>query len=213
MKGKKVVKTKEDVKVMTDGKLTHIKWMYKKEINVLTTIHDASSQCTDRHDRDGNPDDKFKALIDHNKYMGAVDRSDQMVQYSSFKRRTMKCWTKLFIHLFMLAELNAYLLYKATAVANRGTAISHRTFCHMMCKEMVSFAPIQDARRRILPSPGADQLHMLTGRHFPSKVPNQGQKRKQPYMNSFVCSKTSQRRRQPKSCTKESVNDHRVQDL
>ncbi|XP_005104947.1 piggyBac transposable element-derived protein 4-like [Aplysia californica] len=125
MKGKKVVKTKGDLKVMTNRKLTHIKWMDKKEINVLTTIHDASSQRTDRHDRDGNLVDKFKAVIDYNKYMGAVDRSDQMVQYSSFKRRTMKWWKKLFFHLFMPAELNVYLLYKATAAANRARSISH----------------------------------------------------------------------------------------
>jgi hypothetical protein len=39
-----------------------------------------------------------------------VDRSDQMLSYYTFARKTVKWWKKLFFHLFTLAAVNAHIL-------------------------------------------------------------------------------------------------------
>ena len=46
--------------------------------------------------------------------MTGVDRSDQMLSYYSFARKTIKWWKKLFFHLFDLAVVNAHILHTKT---------------------------------------------------------------------------------------------------
>jgi hypothetical protein len=53
--------------------------------------------------------------LDYNKYKTGVDRSDQMLSYYSFERKTIKWWKKLFFHLFDLAIVNAHILHTKTS--------------------------------------------------------------------------------------------------
>jgi hypothetical protein len=57
---------------------------------------------------------KPTTVFDYNKYKTGVDRSDQMLSYYSFARKTIKWWKKLFFHLFDLAVLNAHILHTKT---------------------------------------------------------------------------------------------------
>jgi len=54
-------------------------------------------------------------VLDYNKYKIGVDRSDQMLSYYSFERKTIKWWKKLFFHLFDLAIVNAHILHNKTS--------------------------------------------------------------------------------------------------
>ncbi len=56
------------------------------------------------------------------RYMGAVDRSDQMVAYSTFSRRTLKWWKKVFFHVTSLSILNAWILYCVWCAAHHSKA-------------------------------------------------------------------------------------------
>ena len=58
---------------------------------------------------------KPAAVLDYNKYKASVDRSDQMLSYYSFERKTIKCWKKLFFHLFDLVVVNAHILHNKTS--------------------------------------------------------------------------------------------------
>ncbi|GFO49488.1 PiggyBac transposable element-derived protein 4-like [Plakobranchus ocellatus] len=62
---------------------------------------------------------KLEAVHQYNQFMGAVDRSDQMVTNNAFKRCTLKWWKKAFFHMFMLGMLNAYIVHKATVTRKR----------------------------------------------------------------------------------------------
>jgi len=54
-------------------------------------------------------------VLDYNKYKTDVDRSDQMLSYYSFERKTIKWWKKLFFHLFDLAIVNAHIFHNKTS--------------------------------------------------------------------------------------------------
>ncbi|GFS09135.1 PiggyBac transposable element-derived protein 4-like [Elysia marginata] len=84
---------------------------------------------------------KLAAVPDFNKFMGAVDRSNQMVSYNAFKR---KWWKKAFFHMFMLAVLNSYILHKCTVPSAQ--AISHRIFRRDLAMQMVAWAPLSIGR-------------------------------------------------------------------
>ena len=52
-----------------------------------------------------------KMLTDYNKYMGGVDRRDQMLVYYSIGRKTIKGYRRIFWGIIDLALVNAYVLY------------------------------------------------------------------------------------------------------
>jgi maltodextrin utilization protein YvdJ len=58
---------------------------------------------------------KPAAVLDYNKYKTGVDRSDQMLSYYSFERKTIKWWKKLFFRLFDLVVVNAHVLHHNTS--------------------------------------------------------------------------------------------------
>ena len=58
---------------------------------------------------------KPAAVLDYNKYKTGVDRSDQMLSYYSFSRKTIKWWKKLFFHLFDLAMVNSHILHNKSS--------------------------------------------------------------------------------------------------
>ena len=60
--------------------------------------------------------------------MGAVDRSDQMVAYSTFSRRTLKWWKKAFFHVVSLSILNAWILYRVWCAEHGRRAPLQRVF-------------------------------------------------------------------------------------
>ena len=78
---------------------------------MLSSVHSVVDvEVGQNHPGTGHPITKPEIIHDYNKFMGAVDRCDQMVAYSCFWRRTMRWWKKKFFHLFFLI-LNAYILY------------------------------------------------------------------------------------------------------
>ena len=76
-------------------------------------------------------------IVDYDKYMGAVDRCDQMIAYPAFKGRTLKWWKKVFYHLLMMATLNAYLLYKENCAKWRKKPVLHQLFRREIVKALV----------------------------------------------------------------------------
>jgi len=58
---------------------------------------------------------KPSAVLDYNKYKTGVDRSDQMLSYYSFERKTIKWWKKHFFRLFDLVVVNAHILHNKTS--------------------------------------------------------------------------------------------------
>ena len=59
--------------------LLAVRFNDKKEIYFLSTIHRANMVNTGRRDREGNQVRKLQVVHDYNRYMGGVDRNDEML--------------------------------------------------------------------------------------------------------------------------------------
>lgn len=82
----------------------------KKEIYFLSAIHKAKVINTRKPDRHGNVV-RMLQLVDHNKYMGDVDRNDEMIGTYTCMRKSVKWTKKVAFHLIEEGLLNADILY------------------------------------------------------------------------------------------------------
>ena len=112
-------------------------------------------------------EEKPDCVLDYNKYMGAVDRCDQMISYSNFDRRTVKWWKKVFFHILCLAVLNGYLLYKKSTQH----PILQRVFRRELVKQFVEASQCTSNETRGRKVQSADLLKRLTDRHFITHLP------------------------------------------
>ncbi|KAJ8928450.1 hypothetical protein NQ314_018992 [Rhamnusium bicolor] len=84
-----------------------IKWYYKREIHMLTTNHSYGMTATGKQDRKIKQDIlKPDSVLDYNKNMGAVDRSDMLLSSIESVRKIKKWYRKLCFHLLDLCVLN-----------------------------------------------------------------------------------------------------------
>jgi len=76
--------------------LVALKWMDKRPVLMLSTIHDTSLVAKRRRSRlaRGGTEEvqKPKMVDEYNQYMGGVDKSDQLLSYYGFPHRTIKWW-------------------------------------------------------------------------------------------------------------------------
>ena len=82
----------------------------KKDVLMLSTIHEAIFVETGKVDREGNKIEKPEVVYYYCSGMGGVDLSDQLLNYFTFLHKSTKRSRKLLIHLFNLVILNAYIL-------------------------------------------------------------------------------------------------------
>ena len=82
-----------DIRVRTRAHLTAILWRDKRDVCMLTNIHNALAEgnfCNER-----GKAIKPQIVMDYNHHMGYVDKDDRMAKSYSTSRRTLK-WTKNF---------------------------------------------------------------------------------------------------------------------
>ncbi|GFO03110.1 PiggyBac transposable element-derived protein 4 [Plakobranchus ocellatus] len=164
--------------------------MDRKEVRILTTAHGPRHVTTGKT----NPVTKeavikLEAVHQYNQFMGAVDRSDQMVTNYAFKRRTLKWWKKAFFHMFMLGVLSAYIVHKAIAARK----LSHRIFRRDLAKQLDQFIPFCQEIRPAACS-GQSSLFRLAVQHFPRFIlPKPGAKKQNPQRMCVVCSEPNKR--------------------
>jgi len=111
-----------DLQVWTRGDLTTILWRDKRNVRILTNIHNAPAE--DNFCDNNRKAIKLQNVADYNHHMGYVDKGDRMANSYSINRRTWKWTKKLFFHLFDLTILNSYILFSSLG----GKKISHRDF-------------------------------------------------------------------------------------
>ena len=107
----KLAKGQQDYR--TTGKLLALKWMDKREVHMLTTLHEPVMVKTGKNDREtGRKTKKPLCIAQYNKNMGAVDQVDMQNSFSECLRKTIKWYKKLFFRLFDIAVQNFYVMYK-----------------------------------------------------------------------------------------------------
>ena len=77
-----------------------VQWHDKRVVSLLTTIHDDTTVDVERRSRlaEGGREtvEKPLAVVKYNKYMGGVDRADQLLCYYGFGHRTVRWWRRAF---------------------------------------------------------------------------------------------------------------------
>ncbi|XP_033740586.1 piggyBac transposable element-derived protein 4-like [Pecten maximus] len=163
---------KGQMMAFNNGTLVAVKFSDKKEVCLLTTIHEGKMVNTAKRDSEGNLIAKPDCVLDYNHNMGAVDRCDQMVAYAGFDRRTLKWWKKVFFHMLGLAVLNSYILYKQQTA----NPVLHRIFRRQLVSQLVSAAEISGPQQKGRRRQSAEVLQRLTARHFIGYSPSTGRK-------------------------------------
>ena len=96
-----------------DG-VTYISWTDKRQVNLATTIHDDSlydrQQCQ-RHQAQTVLVCKPVAVELYTRFMGGVDRADQLTWNLLLWHRTNKWYIKLFLYLFEVTLVNTHIIY------------------------------------------------------------------------------------------------------
>ena len=95
----------------SDGSLLYISWTDKRQVNILSSVHNESvfrKQVRCKRGQGENPNDVYrivhkpKAIEIYTKRMGGVDRADQKVALHQTLHQTTKWWKKVF---FMFLRL------------------------------------------------------------------------------------------------------------
>jgi hypothetical protein len=181
------------ISAYVDRSMMALKWMDKRPVLMLTTIHNNSmtTKVRRKRHREGEREEIRKpvAVDQYNQFMGGVDRSDQLLSYYGFTHRTVKWWRRAAFHLFDMAIVNSYVLYSSVHSSRK---LTHEQFRIELAKELLLQASVKvaddmPACHGRLQRPLPPQAR-LTERHFPSHLPStpsgrRGQK------ECVVCSK------------------------
>jgi len=152
---KRMTLKRGDLQVRTRGDLTTILWKDKRDVRILTNIHDppAEGNFCDSNGKAIKP----QIVADYNRHMGYVDKGDRMANSYSINRRTWKWTKKLFFHLFDLTILNSHILYSSLG----GKKISHRDFRNTLMWNLLAQAGHERNVRRPIGRPPAAVTQVL----------------------------------------------------
>jgi hypothetical protein len=154
----------------TRGELTAVVWRDKRDMCLLTNIHNPPREGNYRNEHRSAI--KPAILADYNRHMGHVDKADRMANSYTASRRTWKRTKKLFFYLLDLAILNSYILFSSCV----GKKISHRDFRLTLIREMLARAGHEPrssmpAGRPSPPSTNIGRLNKRHNKHWPGRTP------------------------------------------
>ena len=167
---KESVRKGETKAIQVDNSMLAIKWMDKRAVTALTTIHEDTAVAVERRSRraPGGRETVMKpqAIVEYNRYMGGVDHADQLLSYYGFGHRTVKWCRRAFFLLLDMAVVNSYILYTLQNPDKR--RLSHEQFRVTHATDLLHAAAlvtgsVHHGPRRQSLQPAA----RLTERHFP----------------------------------------------
>jgi hypothetical protein len=141
------------------------KWKATRDVYSLSTKHAATTSSVQVRSR-GGPTDVIKPdmITDYNMNKVGVDRADQLYSYYPFQRKTIKWWKKLFFHMFTMATINGYVLFKERTNKN----ISLRNFIKSVATKLAEMGGGLSEPR---PRPPLMNVDRTVARHFATYVP------------------------------------------
>lgn len=109
VKTQKLKKGETIYRCSDDGVLVG-KWRDRREVSFITT--EFPNDMVTYRDKLNREKEKPKAIYEYNKFMGGVDRQDQLMAYYPCERKSLRWYKKLGFHILHMLLVNAYLLYK-----------------------------------------------------------------------------------------------------
>lgn len=177
----------DDCVFRRQGPLLAIRWMDKRPVTMLSTIHEAVEVPVKKRTWHGNIRTKPLLVVDYTNLMSGVDLSDQYLASYSFLKKSFKWWRKLLVHLFNMLLLNAYILNKKYG----SKKMTHAQFREYIAEYLLCEALPNISRHPPKQRVQKDLRTRLVARHFPSKIPATVTcKRKTPSRTCVACNFT-----------------------
>ena len=111
----------------------------------MSTTHPGHSNSTIRRKCKGQTgnfeiqDVTIPLMVEHyNRYMGGVDKSDQLLQYHSSLRRATRYWKTLFYHMLDVAVTNAFVLYNWGRMEKGEKAVTENYFRDALILQIIN---------------------------------------------------------------------------
>ena len=182
---------KGEIKALYSGRLMVLKWKDKKDVHMLSTIHDASTKEVGSTNA---PKVKPKVCCDYNDTMGGVDLSDAFLSvYPSSRKRLKKYYQKQFRHILDMVVLNAHILYQKSGGVN-----ARLPFILNLVEKLIEKYKEKVQKRKGRPSLGDTTLR-LTARHFMTRIPPTP-KKEYPKRKCHVCTARGVRKETSHHC-------------
>lgn len=162
--------------------LLALKFKDKKDVYMLSTIHDHSMVHRPNRRHQNQCHTKPTSIADYNKYMGGVDRTEQLLKPYQVPRKTLKRYKKLAIHFMQLSMLNSFIVYHKDD--------GQKPFLGFQCEVIAALIFETGAYMGI---PREEHVKRLTEHHFVSPVPETASKQK-PQKRCRVCCKKKVRK-------------------
>ncbi|CAK9816234.1 PiggyBac transposable element-derived protein 4 [Anthophora plagiata] len=102
---------KGEASFRSSNNLLAVKWIDKKEVYMLSTMHTAVFATVSRRGRE-RVVQKPVGVLDYNNSMGTVDKADMVISTVNSTQKSLKWYRKFFFHLLDVCVWNAYCLYK-----------------------------------------------------------------------------------------------------
>ncbi|GLD59524.1 piggyBac transposable element-derived protein 4-like protein [Lates japonicus] len=155
------------IRWIRDDPLVFVKWLDKREVAVCSTIHQAFSGNTVQRrvkNQDGSWSTKSipcpTPVMEYNKHMGAVDLSDQLIQYNSQHHKSVRWYRILFYHFLDIAATNSFLLHKELCREKQEAPMTYRAFLEELTAQLCGVTV-------------TDLPAKVQGSHLPVAVSNQ----------------------------------------
>ena len=153
---------------MIDDDVMALKWMDKRPVAMLTTVHDDSVITKQRWTRavHGGVEEVHKPVVveQYNEFMGGVDTGDQLLSYYGISHCTLKWWRRAFFHLITSHNVSHNTMWRTVADSQgvqdstgKGAVDGHIN-CWCGTSQLWTTSETKSS------------LVRLTGRHFPAKV-------------------------------------------
>ena len=99
----------EVLTVQTEDSTLALKWMDKRPVTLLSTIHDDTMVTKVRRTwlaPEGREEISKPHMEEYNRYIGETDKSDQLLSYYGFSHRTVKWRCRAFYRLLEVGVMN-----------------------------------------------------------------------------------------------------------
>lgn len=181
--------------VFQDGKLTYIVWQDRRQVRVLTTVHNGSTfekkVRSKFHDGNARRVNHPKAIQLYTQYMGGVDLCDQQMSYNMNQHRCLKWWKKLVLcNLLEITFANSKVIWKAMNPRAGQHCKSDRFRLSVIHGLLEGYARSRPSFRR----PALDPPARLLERHRPGANPSMTPAGRRSSRDCVVCSDRSKKR-------------------
>lgn len=123
-----------------------IKWKDRgtKSVSVISTMHNPlDTSEVSRNNKDGTSKIVTcpNAIVDYNKYMGGVDRFDQLLETYNLSWKSRRWWMRIFFYFLDASIVNSYVIYKETLLLSspHSKPISHLAFRSKLASNMIGY--------------------------------------------------------------------------